>query len=69
MTASTPSERVFAFDNYFLRMEPKSFRLHTTKGANDHIKQGDTVFFAGNPIGIACNQLPAMLTNTAHKSP
>ena len=45
-------------------MEPKSFRLHTTKGANNHIKQGDTVFFARNPIGIACNQLPAMLTNT-----
>jgi hypothetical protein len=50
-------------------MKPKSFRFHRTEGANNHIKQGDTVFFARNPIGIAYNQLAAMLTNALHKSP
>ena len=46
------SRRVFASNIDFLRMEPKSFRLHRTEGANNHIKQDDTVFFARNPIGV-----------------
>jgi hypothetical protein len=50
-------------------MEPKSFRLHRTEGANNHIEQDDTVFFTRNPIGVADNQLTAMLTNALHKSP
>ena len=50
-------------------MEPKSFRLHKTEGANNHIKQGDTFFFARNPIGVTYDQFPAMLTNTIHKFP
>jgi hypothetical protein len=69
VTASAPSRRVFASNIDFLSMEPKSFRLHRTEGADNHIKQGDTLFFARNPIGVTDNQLPAMLTNTVHKSP
>jgi hypothetical protein len=48
-------------------MKPKSFGFHKTERANNHIKQGDTFFFARNPIGVTYNQLPAMLTNTVHK--
>ena len=44
-------------------MEPKSFRLHRTEGANNHIKQDDTVFFAYNPIAVTYNQLSAMFDN------
>jgi hypothetical protein len=50
-------------------MEPKSFRLHKTKGANNHIQQGDTLILARNPIGVTYNQLAAMLTNAIHIFP
>ena len=66
---SVSSRRIFAFDSDFFRMEPKSFRLHRTEGTNNHIKQDDPVFFTCNPIGVAYNQLAAMLTNALHKSP
>jgi hypothetical protein len=47
-------------------MKVKPFRLHKTEGANNHIKQGDTFFFARNPIGVTYNQLTAMLTDAIH---
>ena len=52
----------------FLRMEVKPFRFHKTERANNHIKHGDTLLFACNPIGVTYNRLPAMLTNTIHAS-
>ena len=58
---------MFAPNVDLLCMEPKSFGFHKTEGANNHIKQSDTFFFARNPIGVTYNQLPAMLTNTVHK--
>ena len=69
VTCSVLSRGVFASSTDFFRMEPKSFRLHRTEGANNHIKQDDAVFFARNPIGVANNQLAAMLANALHKSP
>src|SRR5262245_12481621 len=48
-------------------MEPQLSCLHRTKGTNNHIKQGDTCFFACNPIGVPYNQLAAMLTILFHK--
>jgi len=48
-------------------MEAQLFCLNGTKGTNNHIKQGDACFFAPNPIGIAYNQLPAMLTILFHR--
>ena len=56
----------FASDIDFLRMEPKSFCLHKTERANNHIKQGDAFFFARNPIGVTYNELAAMLTRVIH---
>jgi hypothetical protein len=47
-------------------MEAKPLRFHKTEGANNHIKQGDTLVFACNPIGVADNRLPAMLTIAIH---
>jgi hypothetical protein len=47
-------------------MEPKPFRFHKTEGANNHIKHGDSIFFARNPIGVTYDRLPAMLTNAIH---
>jgi hypothetical protein len=47
-------------------MESKPLRFHITEGANNHIKQSDSVFFARNPIGVAYNRLPAMLTIAIH---
>jgi len=55
---ATSSRRGFAANADFLRMQSKSFRLHRTERANDHIKQGNAVFFARNPIGATYNQLP-----------
>ena len=49
-----------------LRMKVKPFRLHKTEGANNHIEQGDAFLFARNPIGVADNQLVAMLANVIH---
>src|SRR5262249_44301159 len=69
MTPSISSRRVFASNIDFFRMEPKSFRLHRTERANNHIKQDDPVFFTCNPIGVTYNQLPAMFTRTFHNSP
>src|SRR4030095_13660774 len=60
------SLELFACHVHFLCMEPKLFCLPRTKGTNNHIKQGDACFFAGNPIGITYNQLPAMLTILFH---
>jgi hypothetical protein len=57
---------MFASNIDFFRMEPKPFCLHRTERANNHIKQGDTVFFARNPIGVIYNQLTAMLTDAIH---
>ena len=65
----TVQRRGFSADTDFLRMQSKSFRLHRTERANNHIKQGDTVFFARNPIGVTYNQLSAILTRTFHNSP
>jgi hypothetical protein len=50
-------------------MEAKVFCLHKTAGANNDIKQCDTVFFARNPISVTHNQLVAMLTNGIHDFP
>jgi hypothetical protein len=47
-------------------MKVKPFCLHRTEGANNHVKQGDAIFFARNPIGITRNQLAAMLTDAIH---
>src|SRR5215510_3483741 len=69
VTPSISQRRGFGADTDFLRMQSKSFRLHRTERANNHIKQGDTVFFTRNPIGATYNQLPAMFTRTFHNSP
>ena len=50
----------------FLCMKAKAFRLHKTEGANNHIEQGDPLFFAHHPIGVTNDRLPAMLTNAIH---
>ena len=47
-------------------MESKPLRFHITEGANNHIKQSDSVFFACNPIGVTYNRLAAMLTVPIH---
>jgi hypothetical protein len=47
-------------------MEPKPLRFHITEGANNHIKQSDSAFFARNPIGVTYDRLPAMLTIAIH---
>jgi hypothetical protein len=47
-------------------MEPKPFSFHTTKAANNKIEQGNALIFARYPIGIAYNQLSAMLTDVIH---
>jgi hypothetical protein len=47
-------------------MKAKAFRFHKTERANNHIKQGDPLFFAHHPIGVTNDRLPAMLTNTIH---
>src|SRR5262245_21980098 len=47
-------------------MKAKAFRFHITERANNHIKQGDPLFFAHYPIGITNDRLPAMLTNAIH---
>ena len=57
---------MFASNIDFLCMKVKSFRLHKTEGANNHIEQGNALFFARNPIGVTYNQLAAMLTSVIH---
>jgi hypothetical protein len=57
---------LFAAQIDFLRTESKPFRFHKTERANNHIEQGDTLFFARNPIGVTYKRLPAMLTNAIH---
>src|SRR4029077_7055981 len=52
----------------FLCMEPKPLRFHKTEGANNHIQQSDTFFFARNPIGVSYEQLPTMLTDRIHSA-
>jgi hypothetical protein len=47
-------------------MEPKPFRFHIAEGANNHIKQSDSIFFARNPIGVTYDRLSAMLTIAIH---
>ena len=49
-------------------MEPKPLGFHKTEGANNHIQQSDTFFFARNPIGVSYEQLPTMLTDTIHSA-
>ena len=67
-TVASPvaSGRLFAPNIDFLRTEAKPLRFHKTEGANNHIKQGDTLIFAYNPIGVTDNRLPAMLTIAIH---
>jgi hypothetical protein len=60
------SGRLFAPNIDFLGTEAKALRFHKTEGANNHIKQGDTLVFAYNPIGVTDNRLPAMLTIAIH---
>jgi hypothetical protein len=48
-------------------MKAKALRFHKTERANNHIKQGDPLFFAHHPIGVTNDRLPAMLTNAIHK--
>jgi hypothetical protein len=50
-------------------VKPKPLSFHITKRANDHVKQGDAVFLARDPISVTDNQFPAMLTNTFHILP
>jgi hypothetical protein len=59
-------EILFASQIDFFRMEAKPFRFHETESANDHVEQGDALFFADNPIGITYDRFPAMLTNMFH---
>jgi hypothetical protein len=66
VTPSVSSRRLFASNIDFLCMKVKSFCLHKTEGANNHIEQGDALVFARNPIGITYHQLTAMLTNVLH---
>ncbi|MGB7946412.1 MAG: hypothetical protein WCH75_01905 [Candidatus Binatia bacterium] len=47
-------------------MEPYPFRFHIAERANNHVEQGDTFFFAHNPIGITYNRVAAMFTNAIH---
>jgi hypothetical protein len=47
-------------------MEPKPLCFHETKGANNHIEQGDAFLFARYPVGVAYNQLSTMLTIPIH---
>jgi hypothetical protein len=47
-------------------MEAQPFRFHKTEGANNHIEQGYTLFFAHHPIAVTYNRLPTMLTNAIH---
>jgi hypothetical protein len=68
VTPSVSSGSLFASQIDFLGMEVKPFRFHKTERANNHIKQGDTLLFAHNPIGVTYNRLPAMLTNAIHIS-
>ena len=68
MVSSVASGRLLASNIDFLCMEAKPLRFHKTEGANNHIKQGDTLVFACNPIGVTDNRLPAMLTNAIHIS-
>jgi hypothetical protein len=49
-------------------MEAQPLRFHKTEGANNHIEQGYTLFFAHHPIGVTYNRLPTMLTNAIHFS-
>jgi hypothetical protein len=65
VTPPVSRESLFAHID-FLCVEPKPFRLHETEGANNHIKQGDALFFVRNPIRVAYNQLAAMLTSVIH---
>jgi hypothetical protein len=50
-------------------MKPKPFCFHSTEGANNHIEQGDPFLFARHTIGVAYNQLPAMLADAIHIFP
>jgi hypothetical protein len=57
---------LFASQIDVLCAEAKPLRFHITERANDHVKEGDTVFFAYDPIGVPYNGLPAMFTNAIH---
>ena len=57
---------MFASNIDFLCMKVKSFRLHKTEGANNHIEQGDALVFARNPIGVTYYRLTAMFTSVIH---
>jgi hypothetical protein len=63
---SPPVASWFTWRSDFLRMESKPFCLHITEGANNHIKQSDSIFFARNPIGVTDDRLSAMLTIAIH---
>lgn len=69
VTASISNRKRLTFNVDFLRMQLKSFRLHSAEGADYHVEQGHPVFFARDPIGIAYNPLPTMFTSAIHKFP
>jgi hypothetical protein len=69
VTPSVPSGNGFALDVDLLCMKPKPFGFHRTKRTNNHVEQGDAVFFTRDPIGVTDDQLPAMLANTIHNLP
>jgi hypothetical protein len=50
-------------------MKVQPFCLHKTEGANNHIEQRNTLIFARHPVGVADNQLSAMLTAVIHIVP
>src|SRR5215813_4477906 len=50
----------------FLCLKIKSSCLFRTKGAHNHIKQGDACFFARNAIGVTYDRPTAMFTSVIH---
>ena len=66
MASAASGGSLFASQIDFLRTEVKPFGFHETEGTNNHIKEGDSLIFAYNPIGVTDNRLSAMLTNAIH---
>jgi hypothetical protein len=46
---------MFASNVNLLCMKPKPLGFHIAERANDHVKQGDAVFLALNPISVSDN--------------
>ena len=58
VTPSAPGWSSFALEIDFLGVEVKPFRLYETERANNHVKQGNTFFFARHPIGVTTINSP-----------